>query len=380
MAPSGTIPTCRDMAMGEAGEDRTSAPGVERAGGSDDRHGAVVLGAPHLDVSARAGALRDGLAHLAASRDRVGGPHDVHQAHVELAAGEEPRPVARRHQVRDQAHGHHPLDDDVRESERARHLDVGVVVPARPRERLAHRMRDRTCCEPELFAVTGGELEAAVGALLARAVDDHVAGRRIREEALMRAAPLEPTTLRIGEHHLRNDVVATAPAVPIDDRRSRAHRLAGAQWLQQVPFLARMEVPDQVRQVPRQVPVALGMIGEGGSELPGVDVARRPGPVALHGLRRHRELSSADVLTDVDLRAAEEAGLAHAGHVRRPEVHTSTRRWTLVDLAGALPINEEWRRTPLPTRPHASPWSSESAPAWGRRFLAGSRRWTPPRA
>src|SRR5437867_13151667 len=97
MRPPGTIPTYRDIALGEAGGvGAVSAPGVERAGGSDDRNRAVGLGAPHLDVGARPGALGDGLAHLSAGGDRVVWPHDVHQADVELSTGEKSRAVARR--------------------------------------------------------------------------------------------------------------------------------------------------------------------------------------------------------------------------------------------------------------------------------------------
>jgi hypothetical protein len=143
--------------------------------------------------------LAHDLAHASARRDRVAGPDHVDQPHVELAAGEESLTVAVGREVGDEAHRHHPLHDDVRETERPRHLDVGVVVPVRSGERLAHCVRDRARRQRDGLAVARRRRKPALGLFLARAIDDQLTGGLSGEETLMRAAALQPAAIGVGK-------------------------------------------------------------------------------------------------------------------------------------------------------------------------------------
>src|SRR5205823_7937628 len=106
--------------------------------------------------------------------------------------------------------------------------------------------------------------EHALGPLLALAVDDRVAPPVLDEEALVRAAALEPAALRIGDEDLVHHVLAIALAVAVDDGRAGADRLPDEDRCEELPLLARVQVPEDVGQVPRERAVDLGVEDERG--------------------------------------------------------------------------------------------------------------------
>src|SRR6185369_13366477 len=132
-----------------------------------------------------------------------------------------------------------------------------VVVPVWPGECLAHGVGDRTRRQRDRFPVAGRRDETALGLLLARAVDDELVAGLVGEKALMRAAALQPAAVGVGEQYLGDHVVAIALAVALDDGDARAHRRADAERIEELPLLPRVQIPDQIRQVPRQIAVAL---------------------------------------------------------------------------------------------------------------------------
>ena len=126
------------------------------------------------------------------------------------------------------------------------------------------------------------------------------------EEALVRAAALQPAAVGRRPQHFGDDVVAIALAIALDDRDARAHRVADAQGLEELPLLARVQVADQVRQVPRQVAVDLGVEEESGGGVGRQVVAVDAGAVARHVVGLDPQVTAAQVLADVDVPGGEE--------------------------------------------------------------------------
>src|SRR4030095_17196219 len=108
------------------------------------------------------------------------------------------------------------------------------------------------CPRRQALAGTGRQLEAAVASALAVLADHDIRYGRVGEEALMRPAALHPAAVGPGPQHLGDDVVVVTLAVTLDDGRVRAHEVADVHGCEELPFLARMQVADQVRQGPRQ--------------------------------------------------------------------------------------------------------------------------------
>ena len=75
----------------------------------------------------------------------------------------------------------------------------------------------------------------------------------------MRAAALQPAAIGVGDQHLVDHVLAVAPHVALDHGRVRAYTVTDQHRMKELPLLLGVQVADQVGQVPRQVPVDLGV-------------------------------------------------------------------------------------------------------------------------
>ena len=84
--------------------------------------------------------------------------------------------------------------------------------------------------------------------------------------------------------------------------------------LEELPLLARVQVADQVRQVPRQVAIDLGVEEQGGRGIDGQVVAVDAGAVARHVVGLDPQVTAAQVLADVDVPGGEEGLIG--GHAR----------------------------------------------------------------
>src|SRR6185369_9072225 len=118
----------------------------------------------------------------------------------------------------------------------------------------------------------------------------------------MRAAAQQDRACRAEEQGLAHHVVAGALAIPLRDECSGAHRLAQPRGPEQLPLLLRMEVPDEVREIPvLEERVALGMKQQSWRHLPIERVAvSRAGFVQYDALRVDLVLVAAEVLADDD--------------------------------------------------------------------------------
>src|SRR5439155_1393142 len=124
----------------------------------------------------------------------------------------------------------------------ARSLAVVLVVPLRPRERLAHRDRDRAGERADRLARPLAHREDTLGPLLALAVDDRLAPPVVDEEALVGAAPLEPAASLVGHQDLVHDVVTVALAVAVYDGGAGADRLPEQDRREELPLLPGVQV------------------------------------------------------------------------------------------------------------------------------------------
>src|ERR1700675_1678788 len=68
----------------------------------------------------------------------------------------------------------------------------------------------------------------------------------------MGAAPRDDLSRRVGDNHFVHDVLAIAFHVAIDDYRASREPLADHHGCKQAPFLARVEVAVNVRQIPAE--------------------------------------------------------------------------------------------------------------------------------
>ena len=119
--------------------------------------------------------------------------------------------------------------------------------------------------------------------------------------AQLRATAHEQPALGARDHvRLVHHVVAPALVVALHDRRARAHARADADRREQLPVLARVQVPEQVREVPlAEHRVALGVVQQRRGELR-VErrvVVERVG-VEVHHLARDVVLVAATVAPD----------------------------------------------------------------------------------
>src|SRR2546423_6172494 len=73
----------------------------------------------------------------------------------------------------------------------------------------------------------------------------------------MRPAARGEPAIGVEHHHLAYDVLAIALQVPVGDHPPRSHLLADLYRSEQVPFLARMQISVDARQIPIDGRVAL---------------------------------------------------------------------------------------------------------------------------
>src|SRR5579864_7887648 len=104
------------------------ASGDERAGGTGDGLGAVVLLRPNVELHAPEAALARALADGAVRGDRLTGPEDIDKVDLHASAAPPAFAEAMGHHVGEEAGRERPLDDDLRKAELLRLDDVVVVV------------------------------------------------------------------------------------------------------------------------------------------------------------------------------------------------------------------------------------------------------------
>ena len=146
---------------------------------------------------------------------------------------------------------------------------VGVIVLARAREHPAAALVDhlRRSARGRRRSRSGTARGARLSSLRGPLVDDEARrSRRVRLRrqeatgACGRARAARPSSRR-ADVGLVHDVVAAALLVALDDRRARAHARADRDRREQLPVLARVQVPEQVLQVPlADELVALGVV------------------------------------------------------------------------------------------------------------------------
>src|SRR5262249_32633944 len=98
---------------------------------------------------------------------------------------------------------------------------------------------------------------------------------------------------------------------------ARAHDVAETHRREELPLLAGVQVPDQVREVPGEVPVDLGMVEQRGNAI-GEVVRRGARPIARDVVGLDGGGAAADVLTDVDLVHGAEASRVGSGMEASP--------------------------------------------------------------